>query len=106
MQLKEEKKEKLVVLEKNKEEAERVKPEKQQIKDELEAAENKALEIYRKMEDEEKKRKAEAEAAKNREEATETFVKFDSNQDGFVEISELQTRQTFDKDKNGEGVLI
>ncbi|KAJ3667121.1 hypothetical protein Zmor_002527 [Zophobas morio] len=102
MQLKEEKKEKLVVLEKNKEEAERVKQEKQQIKDELEAAENKALEIYRKMEDEEKKRKAEAEAAKNREEATETFVKFDSNQDGFVEISELQTRQTFDKDKNGE----
>lgn len=93
-------------LQKNKEEAEKVKEEKKRLRDEIETEEHKALEIYRKLEEEEKKRRAEVEAAKSREEATETFNKFDSNQDGFVDISELQTRQTFDKDKNGEGIFI
>jgi protein kinase C substrate 80K-H len=102
IQRKEEKKEKLVELQKNKDEAEKVKAEKQKLKDGIEALENKALELYRKLEEEEKKQKAEAEAAKNRVEATETFNKFDSNQDGLIDLSELQTRQTFDKDRNGE----
>ncbi|RZC36903.1 PRKCSH-like domain containing protein, partial [Asbolus verrucosus] len=102
IQLKEEKKEKLEQLQKSKEEAERVKSEKQTLKDEIEILENKALEHYRQLEEQEKQLKAEAEAAKNREEAVDTFNKFDSNQDGVVDISELQTRQTFDKDKNGE----
>ncbi|EEZ98119.2 glucosidase 2 subunit beta [Tribolium castaneum] len=102
LRLKEEKKEKLVELQKNKEEAEKVKAEKQRIKDEIEALENKSLEVYRKLEEEEKQRKAEAEAQKTRQEATETFTKFDSNQDGLVDIAELQTRQSFDKDRNGE----
>jgi protein kinase C substrate 80K-H len=93
----------LVELQKNKDEAEKVKAEKQKLKDGIEALENKALELYRKLEEEEKKQKAEAEAAKNRVEATETFNKFDSNQDGLIDLSELQTRQTFDKDRNGEG---
>lgn len=103
--MKELKKEKILELQKNKEEAERVKAEKQKIKDEIEALENKSLEVYRKLEEEEKQKKAEAEAQKTREEASETFTKFDSNQDGLVDVSELQTKQTFDKDRNGEGFL-
>lgn len=47
--------------------------------------------------------KAELEAEKEREEAIENFKKLDSNQDGVVDISEIQSRETFDRDRNGEG---
>lgn len=100
--MKQDKKDKLSELEKTKEEAERVKAEKKALKEDIEAVENQALEVYRQIEEEEKRKKAELEAAKTREEAASTFQQIDSNQDGFVEILELQTRQTFDKDKNGE----
>lgn len=105
VQLKEEKRKKLEELQKNKAEAERVKNEKELIKKQLEELETVALEKYRKLEEEEKQRKQEEEQKKNREEAESTFVMFDSNQDGKVDLSELQTRQTFDKDRNGEGAL-
>lgn len=105
LQLKQEKQEKLTELQKSKSEAEKVKIEKESIKKQLEELEAAALEKYRKIEEEEKKRKQEEEQSKNREEAMTTFNTFDSNQDGKVDLSELQTRQTFDKDRNGEGLL-
>lgn len=103
IQMKHEMKEKLVEIQKRKSEAEKVQKEKEQIKKQIEDLENNALRKYREIEEEEKRIKAEAEAASNKEEATETFNRFDSNQDGKVDIAELQTRQTFDKDRNGEG---
>lgn len=105
MQLKQEKKEKLVELQNSKAEPERVKTEKDSIKKQLEELEAAALEKYRKLEEKEKKRKEEEEQSKNREEAMTTFDTFDSNKDGKVDLSELQTRQSFDKDRNGEGML-
>ncbi|CAH1965933.1 unnamed protein product [Acanthoscelides obtectus] len=89
-------------LQKNKEDAEKLKEEKEYLKNEAEKLENAALEYYRKLEEEAKKKKVEEEAAKNRAEAEETFKKLDSNQDGLVSIEELQTRTSFDKDHNGE----
>lgn len=103
--LKEEKKEKLVELQKNKVEAEKVKLEKENLKKQLEELEAAALEKYRKLEEEEAQRKQEEELKKNREDALETFNTYDSNRDGKVDLSELQTRQNFDKDRNGEGTL-
>ncbi|VEN57325.1 unnamed protein product [Callosobruchus maculatus] len=99
---KHEKQNKLQELQRNKEEAEKLKQEKENLKHEAEKLENAALEYYRKLEEEAKKKKVEEEAAKNRAEALETFKKFDSNQDGLVSVQELQTRPSFDKDRNGE----
>lgn len=101
-QLKQEKKEKLSELEKSLSEAEKVKAEKEGLKNQIEELENSALEKYRAIEEAEKQKKQEAEAAKNREEANDTFKTFDSNGDGKIDILELKARQTFDKDRNGE----
>lgn len=106
IQLKQEKQDKLEDLRKYKLEAEKVRNEKEKLKTEAEVAEGVALERYRKIEEEEKKIREEEERAQNRAEASETFEKFDSNKDGKVDITELQTRQSFDKDRNGEGVLM
>ncbi|CAH1118771.1 unnamed protein product [Phaedon cochleariae] len=102
MQLKQEKQGKINELQKNREEADKLKIEKEALKKEVEEIENTALEYYRQLEEEINKKKVEAEAEKNKAEAVETFNKYDSNQDGYVDISELQTRQHFDKDRNGE----
>lgn len=91
---------------KAKEEAERVRVEKEALKKAAEDLENAALEYYRKIEEENKRKKAEAEDAKNKAEAKETFDRFDSNRDGILDIVELQTRKTFDKDGDGTGILI
>ncbi|XP_056632367.1 glucosidase 2 subunit beta-like [Diorhabda sublineata] len=102
IQLKQEKQIKLTELGKNMEEAEKLKIEKEALKKEIESLENKALEYYRKLEDEAKLKKEEEEAAAQRAEAIETFNKFDSNQDGWLEISEVKVRTSFDRDGNGE----
>nr|XP_023017571.1 glucosidase 2 subunit beta-like [Leptinotarsa decemlineata] len=102
IQLKQEKQLKINELQKNKEEAEKLKAEREALKKEVEEQENAALEYYRQLEEEIKKKKAEEEEKKNRAEAIETFNEFDSNQDGLVDISELRTRESFDKDRNGE----
>lgn len=102
-QLKQEKQIKLKEFSKTKEEAVRIRTEKEELKKNAEHLENVALEYYRKLEEEEKKKKAEEEDAKNRAEAKETFERFDSNQDGVLDISELQSRKMFDKDGDGEG---
>lgn len=101
--MKQENKNKLIELQKNKKEAEDILEEKESLKKEIEELESVALEQYRQIEDEQRKAKEELEAAKLRDEAVETFNRYDSNQDGKVEVSEIQTRQVFDKDRNGEG---
>lgn len=89
---------------KNKDEAVKVKEEKEAIKKNAEALENELLEEYRKIEEENRKRQAEADRIREEEEIQENFKLFDSNSDGIIQLSELQTRHTFDKDRNGEGL--
>ncbi|XP_056632366.1 glucosidase 2 subunit beta-like [Diorhabda sublineata] len=102
VQLKQEKQMKLADLKKNRDEAEKLKLEKEALKKEIESLEDKALEYYRKLEDEAKIMKKEEESASQRAEAIETFNKFDSNQDGWLEISEVKVSTSFDRDGNGE----
>lgn len=103
IQLKKEKKAKLTQLLKIKEDAERIRNENEELKKTAEDSEKVALEEYRKLEEEEKKRNAEEQEKKSRAEAKETFDKFDSNQDGLLDISELQSRKMFDKDGDSMG---
>lgn len=98
---KEEQKIRMAELEKARQQAEAVKEEKYKIKSEVEVMENAALDVYRQVDDEEKKKKEDMEASANRIEAEETFKKFDSNNNGKLEVIELQTRIAFDKDRNG-----
>ncbi|GLV31584.1 Glucosidase 2 beta subunit [Carabus blaptoides fortunei] len=76
--LKQEKKEKLLVLNRNRNEAEQVHKEKETLKAAVEELESVALQQYH------------------------VFDRFDSNLDGKLEISELQTRPTFDRDRDGQ----
>ncbi|KAG5671788.1 hypothetical protein PVAND_001964 [Polypedilum vanderplanki] len=99
--LKEDQKIRLAELEKSKDQANKIREEKRQIKADAEIFENDALNVYRQAEEESKKQKEEEEAQKNRVEAEETFLKYDSNSDGKVDITELQTRIVFDKNRNG-----
>lgn len=98
---KEEQKIRMAELEKAKEQAEQLKEEKYKMKSEAEVVENAALDVYRQAEAEDKKQRDELEAESNRVDAEETFRKFDSNNNGKLEIIELQTRIAFDKDRNG-----
>lgn len=98
---KEDLKNRLTELEKSKLQAEALKQEKQSIKTEVESAESAALDVYKQAEEADKKVREELEAVSNRQEAIETFKKYDSNNNGLVEINELQTRVCFDKDRNG-----
>lgn len=98
---KEEQKLRLADLEKSRDQADKIREEKKQIKLDKELLENDALDVYRKADEESRKQKEEEEALKNREEAEETFAKYDSNKDGKVDLIELQTRVVFDKDRNG-----
>lgn len=98
---KEEQKIRMSELEKARQQAEQLKEEKYKMKSDAEVSENAALDVYRQAENEDKKQKEELEAQANRNEAEETFKKFDSNSNGKLEIIELQTRIVFDKDRNG-----
>ncbi|ENN75729.1 hypothetical protein HUJ04_006358 [Dendroctonus ponderosae] len=100
--IKNEKQQKLNKLRINQEEAEKIKAEREQIKIQAEEAENKALEYYRELEEEHKKKKEELEAERSTEQALEYFKKLDSNGDNLIEVAEIQSRQTFDRDRNGE----
>lgn len=102
IQLKQEKKEKLNELLKQEAEAQHILKEKETLKKEAEELENQVLEQYRKIEEENRKRKEEEELANTKPEAIDTFKKFDTNQDGQVDISEIQAHSTFDRDRNGE----
>lgn len=100
--LKQEKKEKLVTLQKNSDEADLIRKEHEKFKKEAEELENQALQQYKIIEEEQKRAKQEEENKKFKEEALDAFTLFDSNKDGKLEISELQTRPTFDRDRDGE----
>lgn len=101
-QLRSEMAENLAQLEKDKMDAEKLKAEKEALKSEIEVKENEALKVYRDAADLEKMKQFEEEQNKNKKEAEETFVRFDTNQDGSLSIIELQVRNVCDKDKNGE----
>jgi len=98
---KEEQRLRMADLEKSRDQADKLREEKRQIKIDVEVLENDALDVYRKAEDESRKQREEEEAMRNRVEAEETFTKYDSNKDGKVDIIELQTRVVFDKNRNG-----
>ncbi|XP_053605276.1 glucosidase 2 subunit beta [Plodia interpunctella] len=94
--------EQLSQLQKDKEEAEKIRAEKQALKDEIEAKENEALKVYREAEEQEKQRQAEEEKQKNMKEALEHFDRFDSNKDDVLSIDEIKVVNVFDKDKNSQ----
>lgn len=94
--------ERLTQLDAQRAEADRLRQESQQMKDDAEILENAALQQYRDAEDAERRQREAEEAEASRNEAEETFRKFDSNNNGVVDVSELQTRVAFDKDRNGE----
>lgn len=98
---KEDQKIRMADLEKSRDQADKMREEKRQFKTDAEVLENDALDVYRKADEDSKKQRDEAESQNNRVEAEETFVKYDSNQDGTVDITELQTRIMFDKNRNG-----
>ncbi|GAB0096531.1 Glucosidase 2 subunit beta [Sergentomyia squamirostris] len=100
--LREEHKSRLAELEKARDEAESLKAEREKIKKDAEELENAALQVYRDAAEVERNKREEEEAQKNKQEAEENFRKYDSNQDGVVDISELQTRIVFDRDRNGQ----
>uniref|UniRef100_A0A182XDP6 Glucosidase 2 subunit beta n=1 Tax=Anopheles quadriannulatus TaxID=34691 RepID=A0A182XDP6_ANOQN len=99
--LKDEQRARLADLDKNRAEAEALKQEKATLKTEAEELENAALKVYRDREEESKKMKEEADAVNNRDEAEETFRKYDSNQNQMLELVELQTRIVFDRNRDG-----
>lgn len=99
--LKEEQRLRFAELEKAKVEAEAIRDEKASIKSDAEALESVALKVYRDREEEARRAKQEQEALSNREEAEETFRKYDSNQNQLLEIVELQTRIAFDRNRDG-----
>lgn len=88
-------------LERSKHEAELIKLEKEKLKKEAEDLENAALQVYRDAEEAERKEREERESNENRKEAEENFQKYDSNQNGIVEINEIQSRIIFDRDHDG-----
>lgn len=100
--LKDEQKQRLVELDKTIEQAVALKNERENIKRTAESAESAVLEIYRETEEVEKKRREDQESESNRKEAVEAFAKFDSNGDGIVVLADLQTRVSFDSNRDGE----
>ncbi|XP_055850267.1 glucosidase 2 subunit beta [Episyrphus balteatus] len=92
----------LAELQNRRQETEAIREEKQNLKKQAEDIETEALQVYKEIQETEKQEKTKQQATENENEAQLTFLKFDSNKDGFIELAELQTRASFDKDRNGE----
>lgn len=89
-------------LKKEREEAEAARNEKEEIKKLVEEPEKEALEKYNAIE-QERKAKADAEQkAKEEAKAREAFAHLDNDGDGILTVAELQSRQTFDTNRDGE----
>lgn len=100
--LRDERDSRLAELQNRRKEADAIREEKMNIKKQAEDVEAEALQVYKEIQETERQEKTRQREAENENEAQQTFVKFDSNNDGFIEIAELQTRVSFDKDRNGE----
>lgn len=83
-------------------EAEALANEREIIKKEAEALESDALAVFNEVQMTERRQRSEREAIENANEAEDIFTKYDSNQNGKLEIAEIQTRIAFDKNRNGE----
>jgi protein kinase C substrate 80K-H len=99
--LKDEHRARLNELEKSKTEASALKEEKEKLKKNAEDLENEALQVYRDAEEAERKEREALEQQESQKEAEETFKKYDSNQNGLIEIVEMQTRIVFDQNRDG-----
>ena len=104
-QLKAEREKRRAELEAQRQEQDSLKFEKEQLKKQAEAAEKEAIDYFKAQ-----RKESEDQAAPNAPpstddtlitEATATFMRYDSNKDGFVEISELQLDLQLDRDHNG-----
>lgn len=100
--LKDQHRARLIELRKHREEAEILKNERRQIKDEVESLERSALDVYREIQEREEREKRDLEQEENAKESESTFMKYDSNGNQLVEIEEMQTRIAFDKNRDGE----
>ena len=75
---------------------------KEQLKKAAEEPENIALESYRAQEAEAKALEEEEKRIINEKEANDAFSNLDSNKDDILTIEELQSRQIFDTNRDGE----
>lgn len=101
-QLKQEKTSKLSELASSLNEAAKVKEDKEKLKQQAEQLENEALQYYRKLEEEKRLQEQAEQAEKDREDAMDSFKKFDSNNDGKVDLNELSVHSMFDKDRDSQ----
>lgn len=99
--MKAEHKVRLAELEKSKNEAEALMAEREKIKQQIEELENSALQVYRDAEEATRHAAEQQATEENRHDATEHFIKYDSNSNGLLEVVELQTRIFFDRDHDG-----
>jgi len=93
---------KIAELKQSKEVADAALSEKEEMKKSAEEPEKEALEKYRVIEEEKRAREEAAKKERESVEAGEAFAHLDNDGDGILTIAELQSRQTFDTDRNGE----
>ena len=89
-------------LKTEKEKAELDRAEKLASKETAEAPEKEALEQYKAIEEEIKARKEKEQKEKDINDAKEAFAHLDADGDGILTIQELQSKETFDTNKDGE----
>ncbi|XP_030556959.1 glucosidase 2 subunit beta [Drosophila novamexicana] len=84
-------------------EQESLKVEKEQLKQNAEALETEAVEAFKEQQREldAETAQAEQEPQQMRVEASLSFVRYDTNKDGFVEVTELMVDMNLDRDRNG-----
>ncbi|KAH8298359.1 hypothetical protein KR018_008089 [Drosophila ironensis] len=90
-------------LDQRRKEQDQLRSEKDQLKKNAEALETEAIEAFKEQQREldADTTEAEAEPQKMRQEASLTFVRYDTNKDGFVEVTELMVDMNLDRDRNG-----
>ncbi|CAL4106403.1 unnamed protein product [Meganyctiphanes norvegica] len=93
---------KITELKKEKELADAVLSEKEEMKKVAEEPEKEALEKYRVVEEEKRVRDEAEKKERESVEAREAFAHLDNNGDGVITIAEIQSRQTFDTNRDGE----
>ncbi|XP_017037419.1 glucosidase 2 subunit beta [Drosophila kikkawai] len=102
-QMREEREARRQELNQRRKEQELLHTEKQQLKQNAEALESEAVEIYKEQQREldAETAQAEQEPQQMRQEASLSFVRYDTNKDGFVEVTELMVDMNLDSDRNG-----